>query len=192
MVHTVVFFYTLVYLVLFSVIKAKSLWSCSWRKRNKNQPSIFLGFLQSNFVFHQLQLTQQFVCVLDGEQRERRKSIFIFYFKTQWLKHFFFYQIVFLFPIFLKKHYLYAGTQEASQQLNERRIKLPLFLKQMQRLKPDSEGFHQFGVFLTFEFLMKEFFGADRDQIPMENYWICEFFAGSRFLLLQTVDIVRS
>lgn len=62
----------------------------------------------------------------------------------------------------------------------------------MQRLKPDSEGFHQFGVFLTFEFLMKEFFGADCDQTPMENYWICEFFAGSRFLLLQTVDIVRS
>lgn len=30
------FFYTIVYLVLLSVIKAKSLWSCSWRKRNKN------------------------------------------------------------------------------------------------------------------------------------------------------------
>lgn len=136
------FFYTIVYLVLFSVIKAKSLWSCFWRKRNKNSLSIFQRFLQSNFVFHQLQLTGEFVFWMEKKRERRRKNIFIFYFNTQRLKHFCFNQIIFLFPIFLNKHCLHADIQEASQQLNEKLTKLPLFLKQMQKLKQDSEGFH--------------------------------------------------
>lgn len=84
---------------------------------------------------------------------------------------------------------MYAGSWEASQQLDEKNIELPLFLKRMQKLKQDSEGFHCFGIFLTFEFSKKEYFGAECAQTPVESHWTWESFTGSRFLLLQTVHI---
>lgn len=76
--------------------------------------------------------------------------------------------------------------------LIEKHIELPLFLKQMQKLKQDSEGFNCFGIFLTFEFSKKEYFGAECGQTPMESHWIWESFPSSRFLLLQTVHIVKA